>query len=768
MIDWSLATSLNACVFPLRANSKKPAIDWDTYKLGTRASPAQIAEWQARGWQPAIPTNPTNGIVIFDIDSLMALIEADSRGLPSTFTVKTPNGWHYYFQHPGWAVSNRAAVKFEGERKTGWDVRGDKGYVAGPGCYFIPDEAETAAGKMAGPYIVENDAPIAPLPEWLAELMRPVVHAPAAPAKFAETTSPWGYKALHACLELIADAVPGTVNDTINHESFRIAQAVAGGEIVSEEAYEAIREALVGRGLPDDDRAYDAFERAWLAGLEAPRAGPPTLTALDAFGPRSEVPDPPGDPSVPVPPPPSAYGPPVAFLGQVYGEGIETYFAGCTYVSTDNAIWVPGGVLLKQQAFNAVYGGPRFSIGAQGDKPTKSAWDCYTLNEVKKLPRAHRTCFRPECAPGAILTIEGLPMLNAYVPIAVPRMVGDVSPFLNHVRKMLPDGRDAEYLLHWMASAVQNPGAKFQWWPVIQGTKGNGKTLLLECMMAAIGTRYSHLVNPEAMQKTGGQFNSWIERKLFLGFEEIHNPESRRDFADMMKSTVTNRRIAAEGKGTAQDTVDNRANGMALTNYRDAMPIDDDERRWGIFWCAQQTAEHLERDSMVGRYFPDLYEWLRADGFAIVAQYLATRPLSPDMDPARDQQRAPDTSSTAGAKRESYGNAELEVLEAIEQGQHGFCGGFVSSEALRPIMDRMRVGRKRWKSLLATLGYEPHPALGADGRVPVALADGKKPRLYALRDHPTASLSAHDVGPAYEAAQSPAPSTTNVVAFQRP
>lgn len=764
MVDWSIVQARGLCIFPLLPNSKKPAVEWDRYKLGEMASPAVVQSWQIAGWQPGVATNAASGITVFEVDNWNAWALAHELGLPDTFTVKSPRGWHYYFQHPGHPVSNRAgSLRLNGDRVDGWDVRGDRGYVVGPGSYYIPTEAERAAGKIEGAYEVESDAPYAAMPAWLADLLIPTV--PAAPAsafRTAEITSHWGLAALHGCLADLAAAVDGSVNDTINMESFRIAQAVAGGEIVEQEALDALQEALDARGLGSEDKALGAMQRGWDAGLLEPRAGPEPLTAEVAFGERGPLID--VDPVTDIPLPPTPFGP-ARPLALVSGGSIEPYFAGCVYVAVDNAMWVPGGVLLKRDAFNVIYGGPAFYLSAESKTSSKSAWEAFSNNEVVRLPRVMRTVFRPECEPGAITWLDGLPVLNAYAPIHTPSTPGDASLFTAHVAKLLPNGQDAKILLNWMASCVQNPGSKFQWWPVIQGTKGNGKTLLLEVMFEAIGSRYSHLVNAEALQRTGNQFNAWIDRKLFLGFEEIHTGEGQHHFTDMMKTTVTNRRIAAEGKGVAQGTIDNRANGAMLTNHRGAVPVDDDERRYGIFHTAQQSASDLIRDGMGGGYFPALYDWLRSGGYAIVTHYLKTYPLCDEMDPARGW-RAPVTSSTADAKAESMGNVELEVLERIEQGAPGFRGGWVSSVHFGAVMERMKIGRKRWPSVLRTLGYAAHANL-KDGRVSASLTDGSKPRLYVTEDHPSLNLHGQAIGDSFEADQI-GPQSGNVVPFARP
>jgi hypothetical protein len=282
-------------------------------------------------------------------------------------------------------------------------------------------------------------------------------------------------------------------------------------------------------------------------------------------------------------------------------------------------------------------------------------------------------------------------------------------------------------------------------------------------MAHAIGHRYTHLVNPDAMAKTGGQFNKWVQGHLFCGLEEIYVAK-RRDFLESFKTTVTNDRIAIEGKGSDQITGDNRCNGIMLTNHRDGVPINTDTRRYAIFYTAQQCEADLERDGMMGDYFPRLYDWLASGGYAIINNWLQTWVPIAEFNPAglgAARARAPKTSSHVAALRESLGSAEQEVLEAIEQGQTGFRGGWVSSHYLALLLDRLHVhiapGKRR--SFMQSLGYDYHPAM-PEGRAnnPI-LPDGVKSRLYVRTDHLVALNVTNHVAicDAYTAAQQPTP-----------
>jgi len=430
-----------------------------------------------------------------------------------------------------------------------------------------------------------------------------------------------------------------------------------------------------------------------------------------------------------------------------------SFFTGCVYVIDAHKIWIPAtGDMLDKARFDVVYSGHVFPIDGQNDKTTDSAFDAFTRSRVFEAPRVDRTCFRPEHPAGQIVREDGRTLVNTYLPISTGRVPGDPTPFVRHMTKLLPNDRDRDILMHYLASVVRNPGLKAQWWPLIQGAEGNGKSLLNRLMQFCVGQRYSHLVNPEAMAKTGNQFNAWIERNLFVGIEEIY-VNNRRDFLETFKTTVTDDRIAVEGKGSNQDTGDNRVNGLLFTNHRDAIPVTVDSRRYCIFYTAQQSAADIERDGMGGNYFPDLYDWFYGRrryaefgsmyGAAVINEYLRSYALTAELDPAQLCVRAPFTSSTAAALRLSMGRAEQEIIEAIEEGRPGFAGGWVSSIMVDRLLDQIRaaVPRTKRREMLQALGYDYHPGLN-DGRVhnPVA-PDNGKPRLYVLRGHLSTNLT---------------------------
>ena len=452
-----------------------------------------------------------------------------------------------------------------------------------------------------------------------------------------------------------------------------------------------------------------------------------------------------------------------------YGTFINTtelpdYFKGCVYVLKDHAILAPGGHLLDQGRFKSKFGGAVFSLDALGNKTTRNAWEAYTENITLRFPKVDTTTFAPELAPGEITDRQGTSAVNTYWPIKVDRQAGDPTLFINHIYKLLPNGKDARVLLSYIAALVQSPGNKFQWCPLVQGPKGNGKTILIECLARAVGERYTHLPSAADLGGNGSKFNAWMERKLFIGVEEIYCAD-RREVLEMLKDKLTNTRLEFQGKGSNQDMGDNRTNWLMLTNHKDAIPLDVDERRYCVMYCAQQSYQEILAAGMDGRYFKALQDWLKnQNGYAIVTNFLLDYPVEEELNPHTDHglaMRAPASTSTQEALKMSAGVIEQEILEAVEQGRPGFCMPWISSMALDKLLKEIKrtLPNVKRPEMLRTLGYVAHPGL-IRGRVNNAtITDGGKTRLFYKQDHLVGQLQhAVEVAKRYDADQNVNPS----------
>lgn len=429
-------------------------------------------------------------------------------------------------------------------------------------------------------------------------------------------------------------------------------------------------------------------------------------------------------------------------------------FSGCVYVQDVHQVLMPQGYSLNPEKFDAEFSGYSFAMSPDGAAPAKRAWEAFVFSTMHAFPKVKGMFFDPRVPPRTIIEQNGWAVINSYVPLHIVRQQGDISPFLNHLYKLLPLGNDAQILLSYFAACVQYPGEKFQWWPLIVGVEGNGKSTLSFLLEYAIGERYTHWPKSSEL---GSKFNSAFYGKLLICCEDVYVSESRGSMWETLKPMITSPRLEIEGKGVDKVTREVCFNGVMNSNHKNAIRKTANDRRIGPFFCAQQSKVDLVRDGMDKDYFKALRAWRLGEGREIVADYLMRFEIPDVWNPAKDCIVCPDTTATREAITAGLGVAEQEVVEAIGQGVQGFRGGWVSSLALDRLLANIGKGgsipRNKRRELLESLGYMPHAGL-PDGRATIADTDGGRPHLYVL---PSTS-GAQETNPAavmgwYQAAQ---------------
>ena len=419
---------------------------------------------------------------------------------------------------------------------------------------------------------------------------------------------------------------------------------------------------------------------------------------------------------------------------------MKEHFKGCVYVRDQHRVLVQDGAMLKPEQFNATYGGHFFTMMPDLSKPSRKAFEALTESAAVRFPSAKQTVFRPDL-PFQEMLPDG--RVNVYTP-ARPRTVeADIEPLMHLLRLMLPNEDDRAIVLSWACAVVQHPGRKMLWAPVLQGTEGNGKSTLGECMAYTLGENYVH--RPRS-KELGSQFNGWMLNKLLSLVEEIHM-SGRREVLDDLKPYITQTRVPIRQMQVAEAVHEVPMNWYFTTNHRDAVLKSRNDRRYAVFFTAQQKRSDLPK----GRYFPQLWDWLRGDGFAAVAHYLTTTRPDPRFDPAGDCVHAPMTSSTEEAIAASTGGIESEILEAAEGDRVGFRGGWVSTWALDQLLRErgLRVSRPKIGEMLRDLGYD---CFGRASRT-IMRENGQRPVLW-YRGGGAASLTLDDYlraqGPGYD------------------
>lgn len=441
----------------------------------------------------------------------------------------------------------------------------------------------------------------------------------------------------------------------------------------------------------------------------------------------------------------------------LYGEGMAQLFRGCVYVLDRHSVLTPQGHLLGPQEFGVLYSGYDFvmRVDNAGSGAIKSdAFKAFTEAQTYSRVIAATTVFDPREPLGALIEREGRLMVNTYRDVQTPRKAGDASPFLDLLRRMLPDERDRTILLSWAAALVQYRGRKFQWWPVIQGWEGNGKSLFTDVLAHAVGECYT--ARPR-IKDIENKFNAWMQQALLAVLDDTGKRAITGEVLDMVKPMVTGRIQNIEKKGQDSTPKPVFFNGVITTNFQDTVVVEDGTRRFAVFFCAQQKQADMARDGLTEEYFKRYLAWLtEEDGFAIAHDYLATYAIPAEFNPAEGCTRAPATSSMAAAIEAGLSEVERRAVEMMDGGEEGFRGGWFNVSTYRHVEGSKGLQLHALYRRLEANGYVPHPALESNGGRTRDNPPGefRKARLWIKASAPEANWkSVAEVTKAYSEAQ---------------
>jgi len=324
------------------------------------------------------------------------------------------------------------------------------------------------------------------------------------------------------------------------------------------------------------------------------------------------------------------------------------------------------------------------------------------------IPKVNYARFNPNEKPFKIMKgeIANTYGVNTYIPIVRDRKEGNAYRWERHMESLIPLESDRKIIYDFLAHVVQYPGYKIRWSPLRQSTEGAGKAIIEESLQKVLGEIYTHVPRADKLKESGSSFNAWVRNKLLIIVNEINmKMNNGKALIEILKPYVTDNRIEIEGKGINQRMTDNYANWLFFTNFKDAVPIHANGRRWSIFYSSIQNKQDLINLGMNDEYFIDFHRWLKQeDGYAIVTNWLLNYKIKEGDIP----QRAPETSSHREALRLSRSPAEIIIEEAVQDGVPGFRGGFVSSLAIVKIMksaDFRRPTSDTLEMMLKGMGY---------------------------------------------------------------
>lgn len=323
------------------------------------------------------------------------------------------------------------------------------------------------------------------------------------------------------------------------------------------------------------------------------------------------------------------------------------------HIPTDHAI--------VKEAFNAKY-----------DREIECILsDCSASHLVlvlKHLPTYADTMYYP--GAGEILTDHmGREVVNAYIESGVKPSdtitTGGqkaIDKMLSHLNMLVPDKREQTIVLDWLTYVYQNPGKRINWALFIQGAQGTGKSYFSSMMGYLLGAN-SKTLEASAIAE---RFTSWAHGSRMTTIEEVRvSGTSKFSVMDRIKIFVTNDTIQIEEKGRDHRVVPNFTNYLMLSNHKDALPIDDGDRRYCAIFTDIQSEEELYKKlggkEAAEEYFDELFG-LTEEHASCIAAFFRDRKISDSFKP---RGRAPETSAKAVMKALSVSNEHALLENAL-------------------------------------------------------------------------------------------------------
>lgn len=370
----------------------------------------------------------------------------------------------------------------------------------------------------------------------------------------------------------------------------------------------------------------------------------------------------------------------VAFQKKRQGE-LPNWCEGWVYVTdadkfyrNESAEW------LSMQSFNAKYN-REVPPSEDGEFRKSASW--VALEELN-LPTVTREAYVPNLGP--LFTLDGVTTVNTFRPSSVPATAPTWTPegkravaLVKRHLEIITGGRTdlMEVLVDWMAHNTQHPGVKIRWAPLIKGVEGDGKTLIGRVMQAVLGTANVKNISPTVLKT---DFTGWAMGGCVGVLEEVKlTGHNRYDILNALKPFVTNNTVPIHMKGRDEFDTMNTMNYIAFTNWADALPLSDSDRRFFVIFTPFADATALvEALGNVGEYFNNLYDAIEIQRESI-RKWLVEHKISPKFNP---NGTAPMTEEKRSMIALGHSEEDDEAMELLKTGGVGIGRDVVATRYL--------------------------------------------------------------------------------------
>lgn len=208
---------------------------------------------------------------------------------------------------------------------------------------------------------------------------------------------------------------------------------------------------------------------------------------------------------------------------------------------------------------------------------------------------------------------------NLWQGFAVDDREGDCSILMDHMLRNICQGNEEyfDYLMNWLARAVQKPWCPGEVAVVLRGAMGTGKSMLAKLFGRLWGNHYMVVSNSQHLV---GNFNGHLRDVCFLFADEAFFAGDPRQ-KSVLRSLITDEQIAVESKGVDTETARNCLHIMMASNDHHVVPAGEDERRF--FFLDVGNDNHQD-----SQFFNSLAKQMDNGGYEGLLHMLRNRDIS--------------------------------------------------------------------------------------------------------------------------------------------
>lgn len=262
--------------------------------------------------------------------------------------------------------------------------------------------------------------------------------------------------------------------------------------------------------------------------------------------------------------------------------------------------------------------------------------------------------------------------LNLWEGFGVKPKRGCWKRTLKHIYVVLCNSDHAkyEYVIKWLAWAIQNPHKRAEVALVFKGDKGAGKSFLFSQMKKIFGAHGMAISNPSRLT---GRFNSHFRNLSFLFCDEVYYPGNK-EIEGIIKAIITEEFIDIESKFKDAESIKNRLHIAMCTNNEWVVPATKDERRYFIEQIDNRYAKNQATDAARTKYFTALWGEMDRGGREAMLYDL----LNMDLTNWHPREDIPETTELVRQKEMSLNALSQAMKQLLEDGF--FPGQYIRDE----------------------------------------------------------------------------------------